>query len=351
MASREFEKVNEIDQPVEPELPQITNRGFADPLADRSVGVADSGTREGTTGTTVPAVGSVGDVAPASASAAAASLASAVRDESWRPFLDRLEIECRRVLATADSEAEMLRANAEDEERHLLIDAHRERSMLLQRASAKQALMYQEAQAEIERRLVELDEERERLLRDARDAADRMLRAVATATQERANARLQTATQKALQINEAAPLEAERIHWTAAELAAAAPPAVASVTPFQGADGQTHVEAASEPEPEASSTSVPPSPTAHNSNEELLAPEDLSTEPLRTAASDASAEPRVAAPADETPPSPFAAPSRGEDHLVGGDDVQIKWSRFIEPALVALGILAGVLLVVWLWGP
>jgi hypothetical protein len=141
---------------------------------------------------------------------------------AYRSLLDRIEADCREVLAHADAEAEATRLQAETESRRIVADAHRERSLLLARASAQQAQMYQEAEREIEGWFEALDDERAAVLGAAREEADRMLRAVVSDTRERANARLAAAEAEATRIIDEATAEAERRRQVA--LAAAAPP-------------------------------------------------------------------------------------------------------------------------------
>jgi hypothetical protein len=116
-----------------------------------------------------------------------------VVEHLYRPLIDHLEAECRRVLRAAETEAATVRSKAEDEARRIVTDAHRERSVLLSRATSKQAHMYEEAEAEIQHWLEELDGERHAVLEVAENEATRLLREAAEEAETRSRSRLQLA--------------------------------------------------------------------------------------------------------------------------------------------------------------
>ncbi len=220
----EFGEIDLTEEPEPSPGPVADSAPLSEPVASRP------GAREEAVGTGL-LLDARGEVAPRTSGALSpGNPEPELLDHSYRPLLDHLAAECRRVVASAESDAETLRASAEEESRRIVNGAHRERSVVLRQAADKQASMYQEAEAEIERWLSELEEERDAVLGAARSEADRMLRAVATETQERANARLDAAEEEARRIVEAARLEAERSH-RAATAAVEAPSSAPAAPP------------------------------------------------------------------------------------------------------------------------
>jgi vacuolar-type H+-ATPase subunit H len=85
----------------------------------------------------------------------------------YEPMLRALGDECRRILASAHTEADRLRTEAREESHRMLTDARREQCSILERAARMQATLYEEVQAEVERRLRESEEQRASILRRA----------------------------------------------------------------------------------------------------------------------------------------------------------------------------------------
>jgi F0F1-type ATP synthase membrane subunit b/b' len=232
-----------------------------------------------------------------------------VLDHVYRPLIEHLEAECRRVLAAAETEAERIRSNAHEEARRILTDAHRERSASFRRASAKQASMYEEAESEIQRWLEELDEERQSVLETAHDDAARILRAAVQHAETDVEERRAAADREAQAIVAEARLEAVKYHApVGSELEGVAPddavpPPATSVTTGAWLPTGAAVVPEREPEPEPSPSAevdVPEAPA-----EAATAPGAGAPPPVNGPAEDAlaTAEP----PCAEAPPEPVSA--------------------------------------------
>jgi cell division septum initiation protein DivIVA len=103
----------------------------------------------------------------------------------YEPLLRSLDADCRRIVATAHSEAEAIRNDAREESRRRISSAHREEAKILSRAADQQVVIYRDTQNEVDRRLDELEQERAAVLAAARAEADDI---VARAHDEAGNA-------------------------------------------------------------------------------------------------------------------------------------------------------------------
>ena len=86
----------------------------------------------------------------------------------YEPLLQRLDADCRRIVATAHSEAESIRSEPREESHRRVSSAHREEAMILSRAGDQQAAIYRDTQHEVDRRLEELEQEGSSVLAAAR---------------------------------------------------------------------------------------------------------------------------------------------------------------------------------------
>jgi hypothetical protein len=115
----------------------------------------------------------------------------------YEPFLQRLEGDCRRIVAMAHSEAERIRSEALEESRRRVASAHREEAMILSRAADQQVVIYRDTQNEVDRRLEELERERASVLVAARAEAEARSGAMLQAAQDEARAVVARAREEA----------------------------------------------------------------------------------------------------------------------------------------------------------
>ena len=79
----------------------------------------------------------------------------------YEPLLQRLDADCRRIVAMAHSEAETIRNEAREESHRRMSSAHCEEAKILSRCRDQQAVIYRDTQHEVDRRLEELQQEGE----------------------------------------------------------------------------------------------------------------------------------------------------------------------------------------------
>src|SRR3954469_15973885 len=136
------------------------------------------------------------DVGGAAATPDAAPQIADVVQYGYEALIDRLHSECRRIVATAHSEAEVIRNEAREDSRRRVSSAHREEATMLARAADRQSAIYRELQDEVHRRLEEIERQRESVLAAARAEADE-IRREANDTQAQARAALRSAQEEA----------------------------------------------------------------------------------------------------------------------------------------------------------
>ena len=128
----------------------------------------------------------------------------------YESLLQSLDTDCRRIVASAHSEAETIRSEAREECRRRVSSAHREEAMVLSRAADQQVAIYRDTQNEVDRRLEELEQERTSVLAAARADAEEMRRTAKDA-EERAHAALRSAEEEARAIVARAHAEARNV--------------------------------------------------------------------------------------------------------------------------------------------